>query len=83
MGLGWKIFARPIISRLDSERSHDLALSTLSKFDRSQYGKSLLSGMYQSPELPVHVLGRLFHHPLGLGLLVWIRVLKHSAHGQH
>ena len=66
VGLGWKIFARPIISRLDSERSHDLALATLSKFDKSQYGKSLLSGMYQSPELPVHVLGRLFHHPLGL-----------------
>ena len=66
MGLGWRIFARPLISRLDSERSHDLALSTLSKFDKSQYGKSLLSGMFQSPELPIHVLGKLFHHPLGL-----------------
>ena len=66
MGLGWRIFARPIISRLDSERSHNLALSALSKFDKSQYGKSLLSGMFQSPELPLHVLGRLFHHPLGL-----------------
>ncbi len=66
MGLGWKLFARPIISRLDSERSHDLALSTLSRFDKTQYGKSLLSKLYQSPELPVHTLGRLFHHPLGL-----------------
>ena len=66
MGLGWRLFARPVISRLDSEKSHDLALSTLSRFDRSQYGKSLLSRMFKSPELPIHALGRLFHHPLGL-----------------
>lgn len=66
MSLAWRLLARPIISRLDSERSHDLALGALSKFDNSNYGKSVLSRMFQSPDLPIHALGRLFHHPLGL-----------------
>ncbi len=66
MGLGWRLLARPVISRLDSEKSHDLALGSLSKLDKSNFGKSVLSRMYQSPELPIHTLGRLFHHPLGL-----------------
>ncbi len=66
MSLAWRLLARPIISRLDSERSHDLALGALSKFDNSSYGKSVLSRMFQSPDLPIHTLGRLFHHPLGL-----------------
>ena len=66
MGLGWRLLARPVISRLDSEKSHDLALGSLSKLDKSNLGKSILSRLYKSPELPIHTLGRLFHHPLGL-----------------
>ena len=66
MGLGWRLVARPLISRLDSEKSHDIALGAMSRLDNSNYGKSLMNRFYRSPELPIHTLGRLFHHPLGL-----------------
>lgn len=66
MGIGWSLFARPVISRMDSERAHGLVIKSLSGFGQSSVGLRTLNTLYQSPELPTHVFGRLFRHPLGL-----------------
>ncbi len=60
------MFARPVISRMDSERAHGIAIKSLSSFGQSSIGLRTLNTLYQSPELPTHVFGRLFRHPLGL-----------------
>jgi len=41
-------------------------MQALSGFGQSRIGQRMLSTVYNSPELPIHVFGRLFHHPLGL-----------------
>ena len=66
MGLPYSLFARPFLRFVDSEKAHDLAIRGLSTFGQSSGGQRLLSSLYHAPELPIHVFGRLFHHPLGL-----------------
>ena len=66
MGLPYSFFVRPILRFADSEKAHDLVIQGLSSFGQSSGGQRALSAMYRAPELPIHVLGRLFHHPLGL-----------------
>jgi len=66
MGIGWSMLARPLLSRIDSERAHGLAIRSLSGFGETSAGIRALNALYQSPELPTHVFGRLFRHPLGL-----------------
>ena len=43
-----------------------MTIRGLSTFGQSSGGQRLLSSLYHAPELPIHVFGRLFHHPLGL-----------------
>ena len=66
MGIGWSMLARPLLSRIDSERAHGIAIRSLSGFGQTSAGIRALNTLYQSPELPTHVFGRLFRHPLGL-----------------
>ncbi|SVD22098.1 uncharacterized protein METZ01_LOCUS374952, partial [marine metagenome] len=66
MGLPYSLFARPFLRFVDSEKAHDLAIRGLSTFGQSSGGQRVLSSLYHAPELPIHVFGRLFHHPLGL-----------------
>ena len=41
-------------------------MRSLASFGQSRTGQRALSAIYRAPELPIHVFGRLFHHPLGL-----------------
>ena len=66
MGLPYSLFARPLLRFTDSERAHSLAMRSLASFGQSRVGQRALSAIYHAPELPIHVFGRLFHHPLGL-----------------
>ena len=66
MGLPYSIFVRPMLRFIDSENAHSLSMKALSNFGQSRLGQRALSTVYNSPDLPIHVFGRLFHHPLGL-----------------
>jgi len=66
MGLPYSLFARPLLRFTDSEKAHGLAMRGLTSFGQSRAGQRVLSGIYHAPELPIHVFGKLFHHPLGL-----------------
>ena len=66
MGLPYSLFARPLLRFTDSETAHRLVMRSLSTFGQSRTGQRALSTIYHAPELPIHVFGRLFHHPLGL-----------------
>jgi dihydroorotate dehydrogenase len=62
----YRIFGRPLLGLIDSERAHGLGLSSLAKLEKSSLGRNLLSSFYQSPELPLDVFGLSFNHPLGI-----------------
>ena len=66
MGLPYSILVRPMLRFIDSENAHSVSMKALSTFGQSRVGQRALSTLYNSPELPIHVFGRLFHHPLGL-----------------
>ena len=66
MGLPYSVFVRPMLRFIDSENAHSLSMKALSTFGQSRVGQRALSTLYNPPELPIHVFGRLFHHPLGL-----------------
>ena len=66
MGLPWKVFGNPTLRFIDSEKAHSLTMKALTTFGETQTGQMLLNGLYKSPELPIEVFGKLFHHPLGL-----------------
>jgi len=59
---------RPLIFRLDAERSHDLALSMLSRASHSATALSLLRKLYadQIQPQPLELMGLKLKHPLGL-----------------
>ena len=66
MGIGWRIFGAPALKFVDSETAHKLSIKTLSRIGETSAGQIMLNSVYKSPELPVEVFGKLFHHPLGL-----------------
>ena len=66
MGLPYRIFGRPILGLIDSERAHSIGVSSLTKLGHNSIGRGILESLYQSPELPTNVFGMPFHHPLGL-----------------
>lgn len=66
MGLPYRMFGRPILGLIDSERAHGIGLSTLSKLERTSMGRGFLKSLYQSPEVPTNVFGLSFSHPLGI-----------------
>ena len=62
----YRMFGRPLLGLIDSERAHGLGLSSLARLERSSLGRNLLKSLYQSPELPTNVFGISFNHPLGI-----------------
>ena len=66
MGLAYRAFVRPMFRYMDSEKAHQLSLNFLSRFGQNPAGQKVISSVYHAPELPIHVFGKLFHHPLGL-----------------
>ena len=66
MGLAWWTFANPALRMVDSETAHSLSIRALRGIGESQTGQYVLNRLYKSPELPIEVFDRLFHHPLGL-----------------
>ena len=66
VGLPYRMFGRPILGLIDSERAHGIGLSTLSKLERTSMGRGFLKSLYQSPEVPTNVFGLSFSHPLGI-----------------
>jgi len=54
------------MSIFDSEKAHSMAMFSMSKFGEKPFGQFVLNSLYRSPELPIEVFGKLFHHPLGL-----------------
>ena len=66
VGMPYRMFGRPLLGLIDSERAHGLGLSSLARLERSSLGRNLLKSLYQSPELPTNVFGISFNHPLGI-----------------
>ena len=66
VGLPYRMFGRPILGLIDSERAHGIGLSTLSKLERTSMGRGFLKSLYQPPEVPTNVFGLSFSHPLGI-----------------
>ena len=66
MSLAWRALTYLPMRLVDSETAHSLAISALSTVGERPAGQYLLNRLYKSPELPIEVFGRLFHHPLGL-----------------
>ena len=66
MGLPYRIFGRPILGLINSEKAHGIGVSALTSLGKSSIGRKTLDSLYQAPELPTHVFGMAFHHPLGL-----------------
>jgi len=66
VGMPYRMFGRPLLGLIDSEKAHGLGLSSLERLERSSLGRNLLKSLYQSPELPTNVFGMSFNHPLGI-----------------
>jgi dihydroorotate dehydrogenase len=66
MGVAWRVFGNPALRLIDSERAHSISMKALKSIGESHYGQTLLNALYKSPEVPIEVFGKLFHHPLGL-----------------
>lgn len=66
MGVAWRLFGNPALRLIDSERAHTISMEALKRFGETRAGLTLLNSLYKSPELPVEVFGKLFHHPVGL-----------------
>ena len=62
----YRMFGRPLLGLIDSERAHGLGLSSLARLESRSLGRNLLKSLYQSPELPTNVFGISFNHPLGI-----------------
>jgi dihydroorotate dehydrogenase len=66
MGVAWRLFGNPALRLIDSEKAHSISMKALKSIGETQSGQSLLNALYKSPEMPIEVFGKLFHHPLGL-----------------
>ena len=66
MGLPYRMFGRPMLGLIDSEKAHSIGISALTHFGQNSVGRRVLESLYQAPELPIKVFGIDFNHPLGL-----------------
>lgn len=59
---------RPLLFCLDAERSHDMALRSLSRASASAFALKMLAKLYadQIKKQPVEIMGLSLEHPLGL-----------------
>ena len=67
MGLGYRLFGRPLLRFQDSEKAHLRSLSMLRLASSSSPGRWMLKSMYKPRrDLPVEVFGHTYAHPFGL-----------------
>ena len=66
MGLPYRVFGKPMLGLIDSEKAHSLGISVLTNFGQTSVGRKVLDSLYHAPELPTQVFGIDFQHPLGL-----------------
>ena len=66
MGIAWRVFGSPALRLIDSERAHSISMKLMRGFGETSVGQNILNSLYRSPEVPIEVFGKLFHHPLGL-----------------
>jgi len=67
MGLGFRLFARPIIALQDSERAHSRALKLLKLFSSNPLTRIPLRIIFKpKKKIPITFLGTTYDHPLGL-----------------
>ncbi|MDG1555786.1 MAG: quinone-dependent dihydroorotate dehydrogenase [Candidatus Poseidoniaceae archaeon] len=66
MGIGYRIFVRPMLRFQDSEKSHSRALKMLRLMSSNFITRPLLSLLYRPrKEIPVECFGYLYKHPFG------------------
>ena len=66
MGIGYRIFIRPMLRFQDSEKSHSRALKMLRLMSSSFITRPFLSLLYRPrKEIPVECFGSLYKHPFG------------------
>ena len=67
MGLGYRLFIRPIIALQDSEKAHTRSVKSLRLLSNNTITRSLLSLIYKSRrKLPQRVFDMDYDHPFGL-----------------
>jgi len=62
MGLGYRLFARPLVAVQDSEKAHSRSLAAL----RISAGVGISRLLYRSPSVPSRVFNLSFDNPVGL-----------------
>lgn len=67
MGLGFRLFARPLLAFQDSERAHSRALKLLRFLSSNPLTRAPMSFLYKPRKtIPISFLGTKYDHPLGL-----------------
>jgi dihydroorotate dehydrogenase len=67
MGLGYRLFARPLIALQDSEKAHKRSLKALKTVSKSSLGRRLLRTLYAPRKTDgVSLFGHHYNHPFGL-----------------
>lgn len=67
MGLGFRLFARPLLAFQDSERAHSRALKLLRLLSSNPLTRAPMSFLYKPRKtIPISFLGTKYDHPLGL-----------------
>ena len=67
MGLGFRLFGRPILALQDSERAHSRTIKLLKLLSSNPLTRLPLRILYNpNKSLPVQFLGSQYPHPLGL-----------------
>ena len=66
MGLGFRLFVRPLLAVMDSEKAHARSLFMLRIQSSSFIGRFFLRALYSPHELPQRCLDLDFSNPLGL-----------------
>lgn len=67
MGLGFRLFARPLLAFQDSERAHSRALKILRVFASNPLTRLPMRFLYKPKRtIPIEFLGTTYDHPLGL-----------------
>ena len=67
MGLGFRLFIRPIIALQDSEKAHARSVRSLRIFGNNPITRPFLSMIYKSrKKLPINVFDIDYEHPFGL-----------------
>ena len=66
MGIGYRVFVRPMIRVQDSEKAHARALLMLRFLSSNPISRSILSLLYRPrKKIPIQCFGQIYQHPFG------------------